>query len=360
MHKSLQLLLTVGICLLVVQTSSAQVTITSTDFFGLIGEHQLVNEETSETGITVDVGSAGANQTWDFTSVVLSGESFSRTFSDPADTPFAAEFPAANFAFAASFSDTANVFQYLFVDTGGISELGDVVQFGDSTFIDFTTPPSVIDLPIAMNSTWSDVERDTVSFPPAQLIITDSSTTTADAWGTITTAIGTIDVLRLRLDDISISNTVLSGVVVSSDTTRTICYEWISPSQFIIASVESLDDETDPNFTQAQFVSLVGAITTGVEEDEIDREISILDAVYPNPTSSSVTVRFNASSDTDLAIFDLLGRRVRVLQTSSAPGLQTVTWDGKSESGKQVAPGVYFIRIQDDDRVEARRLVVTL
>ncbi len=52
------------------------------------------------------------------------------------------------------------------------------------------------------------------------------------------------------------------------------------------------------------------------------------------------------------------GRRVRVLASGMHPaGLHRIAWDGVSEDGRPVAPGVYFARIRAGGIEESRRLV---
>ena len=50
--------------------TQAQITVTSTDVLGLIGKTHEVESDTT-FGVSVNVGSAGANQTWDFRSATI-------------------------------------------------------------------------------------------------------------------------------------------------------------------------------------------------------------------------------------------------------------------------------------------------
>ncbi|MFN2382624.1 MAG: S8 family serine peptidase, partial [Gemmatimonadota bacterium] len=73
---------------------------------------------------------------------------------------------------------------------------------------------------------------------------------------------------------------------------------------------------------------------------------------YPNPFrfGSPTTIEFGIPEGTtgalDLAVYDLLGRRVRTLADRSAvAGEQAVTWDGRDDTGQDAPPGVYVIRL---------------
>ncbi len=71
---------------------------------------------------------------------------------------------------------------------------------------------------------------------------------------------------------------------------------------------------------------------------------------YPNPAHGSVTFRFlggtrtGEAGSTHIAIYDLTGRRIRDLLHGVVPaGEQTIQWNGRSDHGQLVAPGVYNV-----------------
>lgn len=54
--------------------------------------------------------------------------------------------------------------------------------------------------------------------------------------------------------------------------------------------------------------------------------------------------------DVTLAVYNVLGQRVRVLVSGLAQaGRHGVVWDGRDASGKTVASGVYVISFQTED-----------
>jgi hypothetical protein len=101
--------------------------------------------------------------------------------------------------------------------------------------------------------------------------------------------------------------------------------------------------------------------TTGVEESEIPTEFA-LDQNYPNPFNPSTTIRFALPirANVDLKVFDLLGREVRTLVRGDqfAPGVHSVTWDGRNAAGNAVATGVYFYRINASGFTESRKMLL--
>jgi hypothetical protein len=74
---------------------------------------------------------------------------------------------------------------------------------------------------------------------------------------------------------------------------------------------------------------------------------------YPNPFNSSTVVWYYLPdvgyqpADVELAIYNLLGKRVRTLvKRRQYPGDHKVRWDGKDDSGEEVASGIYFCRLK--------------
>lgn len=73
-------------------------------------------------------------------------------------------------------------------------------------------------------------------------------------------------------------------------------------------------------------------------------------AVSPNPTTTSLTLRFDLmrSTPVQVEIFDASGRTVselgeRLLRSS---GPHEIAWNGRNRQGHRVAPGMYFVRLR--------------
>ncbi len=62
----------------------------------------------------------------------------------------------------------------------------------------------------------------------------------------------------------------------------------------------------------------------------------------------------------ELAVYDVSGRRVALIERSSrGPGEHVRAWDGRDDSGRRLASGVYFLRLRAG-RTEAVRKIVIL
>lgn len=104
---------------------------------------------------------------------------------------------------------------------------------------------------------------------------------------------------------------------------------------------------------RARYVAAGGTadFTVGVGEDP--RARFTFAAPAPNPATGGASTVFSlfVPSGLDvgarmrLDLYSVTGRKVRTLVDSrAAPGPQAVTWDGKDDAGRLVAPGVYLAR----------------
>ena len=81
---------------------------------------------------------------------------------------------------------------------------------------------------------------------------------------------------------------------------------------------------------------------------------------YPNPFNPSVVLPLDLATDAarvSLTVYDVLGRRVRqVWQGPLGAGSHRFVWDGRDESGRAVAAGVYVYQVAVDGQVEAKKM----
>ena len=61
----------------------------------------------------------------------------------------------------------------------------------------------------------------------------------------------------------------------------------------------------------------------------------------------------------EIAVFDLAGRRLRVLERGPRPaGRHRIGWDGRDDSGTLLRDGVYLVRMTAADRNWTRKLAL--
>jgi hypothetical protein len=81
----------------------------------------------------------------------------------------------------------------------------------------------------------------------------------------------------------------------------------------------------------------------------------------PNPFARTTTIRFELpiAMPVRLEVFDLQGRRVRMLADRSfPPGYHAVEWDRRGASGSIVAAGVYLYRLTAGSFIEQKKMVL--
>jgi hypothetical protein len=346
--------------------AQAQITITSGDLLGLIGKSQVVESDTTDA-VTVNLSTAGANRTWDFRTLVLQSEKFTYQFIPPQGTPFAAQVPQANFVQRATFPSQPNsaVYSYSLVSATGFRSLGFGVVSPQGNFFDFANPQDISPLPLTFNTTWTSVESDTTGDPQTGAIITVStSANTVDAWGVVRLSIGDFDCLRIRDNNTTISKTVVAGMTLFSDTSRTIDYTWVSKTDFLIASVTSEDGETNPNYTTATSFFRLFSRTTAVEAPRAGENIPTdyaLSQNFPNPFNPTTEIAFQIarSGHAELSIYNIAGEKVRTLIAGNmTPGSHSIKWDGKDEGGRRLASGTYVYQLKAGNFSEAKKMLL--
>jgi hypothetical protein len=116
---------------------------------------------------------------------------------------------------------------------------------------------------------------------------------------------------------------------------------------------------------QGESIDLAFVITkdttlTGTGPDEAPQSSRLLQNI-PNPFNPTTTIRYvlEKRSQVELAIFNIKGQLVRVLESGSRPmGLHEATWDGRDTSGTLVASGVYFYRLKAGPFLETKKMVL--
>jgi flagellar hook assembly protein FlgD len=69
---------------------------------------------------------------------------------------------------------------------------------------------------------------------------------------------------------------------------------------------------------------------------------------WPNPSRGRINVLLSLerSHDVELAVYDIAGHRVRLMQSRAlATGEHLLHWDGRDDQHSRVASGVYFVRM---------------
>jgi len=87
-------------------------------------------------------------------------------------------------------------------------------------------------------------------------------------------------------------------------------------------------------------------------------------ANYPNPFNPETTIRYRLPTDQNMfrvviKIYDVLGRLMIILKDEQqAPGLYSLTWDGRDSAGNSVPSGIYFFHLSAGKNFAVRKMLL--
>lgn len=90
-------------------------------------------------------------------------------------------------------------------------------------------------------------------------------------------------------------------------------------------------------------------------------EIALL-GNHPNPFNHETIIKFSLpqQNDVKLLIFNINGQLIRHLNEDNfGAGIHSVRWDGRDNSGKVVASGIYFVRMTSENQQFSHRILLS-
>jgi agmatine/peptidylarginine deiminase len=116
--------------------------------------------------------------------------------------------------------------------------------------------------------------------------------------------------------------------------------------------------------SQDEWQSIPFGIVANADENLPASDL-VITGLYPNPfrtgNASSVSLRFKASEpgDVTVKVYNVKGQLVhRQYVHNQLPGEKIVEWNGKDLSGRGVASGLYFLRLEQGPNTLFRKLIV--
>ena len=109
-----------------------------------------------------------------------------------------------------------------------------------------------------------------------------------------------------------------------------------------------------------QIIEVVQPTPGGTGTDEV-HSITRLWPARPNPFNAGTRLEFDLASRgfAELVVYDVAGRRVRTIHRGEIPaGQHPFLWDGRDQSGRQVAAGVYLARLVTSDQQMTIRMAL--
>ncbi len=102
-------------------------------------------------------------------------------------------------------------------------------------------------------------------------------------------------------------------------------------------------------------IKVMANAATGIDDYEISPKSFSISQNYPNPFNARTNISFSIDreSDVSIGIYNVAGQRVADLSDHFKAGENLVTWDAFD-----IATGIYFYRIEYNNAVETRKMVL--
>lgn len=100
---------------------------------------------------------------------------------------------------------------------------------------------------------------------------------------------------------------------------------------------------------------------TGSDPDNINPIVNLLGMNYPNPFNPTTTIKYGLKADGKVSIelYNIRGQKVKTLvNESQKAGYHTIVWNGKDDSGKSAASGIYFYSMKTKDYTKVRKAML--
>jgi hypothetical protein len=94
---------------------------------------------------------------------------------------------------------------------------------------------------------------------------------------------------------------------------------------------------------------------------EVRGNVPVLYQSEPNPFSHEAVIRYYLPREgrVSVTVFDVTGKKVSVLADGhKGAGEGSVVWDGRDETGREVAAGVYLYRMEIEGRILSKKLML--
>ena len=314
----------------------AQPTLTASGTNPVIGD-----VVTMYDGSYVSPGNAGANQTWDLSS--MSGTTASTyTAVAASSTPMGSSFPGSTICLVSDttysyYNATSSVFQFSGVTT-------------PSFLLSYSNPEDYLRFPCTYNSSFTDTWAVTFS-SSLTFYRKGSSIVTADGYGTLKTPAGTYtNAMRIHTVQTYKDSAYVSGVpFIITYKDDEYCW-YVEGTRYPIATLFSLSSDAYPTEQGATYVGLPLSIN--------DPEVLSTFEVFPNPVSSDLHlgIELKENQALEIQLFNATGALVQVPINKNAKA-------GHNEYKVHVgdlAGGIYFVRIiLDGVLTSTRRFTVS-
>lgn len=313
--------------------------------------------------VSVDFGSQGGPQTWNFTSQPMGSQYTDALIVPRMSTPYGDSFPNSNLVLEITQnSDTGYAYGQIAPTFGSNLGFGSVGSI--TTFFRFE-PTDSYPMPMIYGATRTYHYGYSIGLAPLTELRTDNyGFETIDAYGTVTIPYGVFDCLRMCSFDTTVLSLLVNGIPITVDTTTHIIYDFLAEDYGLIAHILSYSGETDTNFTDAQFLERLTSFNTGITEIE---NIAVYNfSCQPNPFTHHTEIRYSildsrsSIQNKTLRIYDATGQLVKSFYPVSCimNHASTISWDGTDQAGRRLPSGIYVVRLSYGGMSSTRKVLL--
>jgi len=242
-------------------------------------------------------GAAGANQTWNYSNLVMTGTQTSYNYINPASAPNAASFPMATVVFS-----TGGLYSYQLLTATDYAILG----IGTSTYaMVYSDPETLCTFPFTYLGVIIDSVKGSYTSGSFTFTRTGVRLTSADGWGALVLPSGTyMNMLRMKvIQDYTDVKSVGGTTHVHNEV-----YEWYDGVHKSAAlEIINTQNTTGSGTLNSRFV-LVSSDYVGISEPEnVQKNITFEPG---NPVNDHITFKIKDEGAAFVQICDLSGRIV--------------------------------------------------
>jgi len=343
-------LATLMICLFGI--SFAQPTFNQSDWLA-IGD--MVSTADCDTA-GVQAGPSGANQTWDFSTLVVGSMSPASSIVAPSSTPYPSTYPTADMVYYQDDGFGSEVFTYMDVTSSEATLVGQAIDTNNVNFYQISYPNTykIVGFPTTYNTTWNDTYLRNIPLVTTPFLMElrtyGSLDFTADGYGTLILPSGTYtNVLRTKIVHNATDSLVYTPPSIPaslSGTSSYTSYDWYGPDMKSALLSIQFSSNTQNSTTTYDKSVMIGNVSTGIQ-DQVNLVFGNM-VLYPNPAKGAFSIKTDKStSGISVSLVDLQGRTVR-----SYGAMQN------SFDISDVTPGFYLVKVSKSGAVMNIKLSV--
>ena len=125
-------------------------------------------------------------------------------------------------------------------------------------------------------------------------------------------------------------------------------------------AVEAIDENENASALSAEISILVRIGVVGIEDENLLPDTYGISANYPNPFNPTTEINYQVpeNAKVNIVIFNLLGERIATLvDRDLQAGYYTTKWNGRADSGKPLASGLYFYKMVAGDFSKTQKMM---